>query len=155
VDKEKKKLNIYLDNCCFNRPYDDQTQVRIEIETKAKLFIQGLIVDGKVSLTTSSMLTYENSKNPFAERRWATFDFIAKHSAVSLTTDDATKDRAKNLAAAGLRPKDATHLAFAIAGDCDYFITTDDRILKAAINEIQVISPLDFLKIWEGCEDDD
>ena len=28
---------VYLDNCCYNRPYDDQTQLRIELETKAKI----------------------------------------------------------------------------------------------------------------------
>ncbi len=26
---------IYLDNCCFNRPFDDQKQIRIHIETEA------------------------------------------------------------------------------------------------------------------------
>jgi len=33
-------LKVYLDNCCFNRPFDNQNQVRIRIETEAKLFIQ-------------------------------------------------------------------------------------------------------------------
>jgi len=33
-------LKVYLDNCCFNRPFDDQNQVRVRIETEAKLFIQ-------------------------------------------------------------------------------------------------------------------
>ena len=31
------KCRIYLDNCCFNRPYDDQSQPRIRFETQAKL----------------------------------------------------------------------------------------------------------------------
>ena len=34
---------LYLDNCCFNRPYDDQTQFIIRIETDAKLKIQDSI----------------------------------------------------------------------------------------------------------------
>ena len=33
-------MKIYLDNCCFNRPYDDQTQIRISLETQAKLYVQ-------------------------------------------------------------------------------------------------------------------
>ena len=33
-------MRIYLDMCCFNRPYDDQTQSRIRIETEAKVVIQ-------------------------------------------------------------------------------------------------------------------
>lgn len=31
---------VYLDNCCYNRPYDDQTQLKIQMETLAKLEIQ-------------------------------------------------------------------------------------------------------------------
>jgi len=60
---------IYLDNCCFNRPFDDQKQIRIQIETEAKLFIQGEITDGKYSLAWSYILDYENEANPFPERK--------------------------------------------------------------------------------------
>ena len=45
-----ENLKLYLDNCCFNRPYDDQTQLKIELETKAKLFVQNLIVKKEVDL---------------------------------------------------------------------------------------------------------
>jgi hypothetical protein len=38
-----KKLKIYMDNCCFNRPYDDQRNLINRMETEAKLFVQGLI----------------------------------------------------------------------------------------------------------------
>ena len=41
---------IYLDICCFNRPFDDQKQIRIRIETEAKLFIQEEILAGKFQL---------------------------------------------------------------------------------------------------------
>lgn len=34
-----KKIAIYLDNCCFNRPYDDQTQLRVSLETQAKMYV--------------------------------------------------------------------------------------------------------------------
>ncbi|MFN0197095.1 MAG: PIN domain protein, partial [Planctomycetaceae bacterium] len=33
-------MRIYLDNCCFNRPFDDQRQIRVRLETEAKLCIQ-------------------------------------------------------------------------------------------------------------------
>ncbi len=32
-------MRLYLDLCCFNRPYDDQTQTRIRLETEAKILI--------------------------------------------------------------------------------------------------------------------
>ena len=62
-------MKIYLDNCCFNRPFDDQNQIKIKIETEAILYIQEKIIDKKHELVWSYMLDYENSFNPFPERR--------------------------------------------------------------------------------------
>ncbi len=36
-------MKIYMDNCCYNRPYDDQSQIRIHLETDAKLYIQDMV----------------------------------------------------------------------------------------------------------------
>ena len=36
-------MRVYLDNCCYNRPYDDQTQLRISLESQAKLYVQELL----------------------------------------------------------------------------------------------------------------
>jgi hypothetical protein len=44
---------IYLDNCSFNRPFNDQKQIRIRIETEAKLYIQENIVSGTFKLAWS------------------------------------------------------------------------------------------------------
>jgi hypothetical protein len=62
-------IRVYLDNCCFNRPFDDQGQVRVRLETEAKLEIQRRIKDKKLELAWSYMLDYENQANPFEERR--------------------------------------------------------------------------------------
>lgn len=29
-------MRVYLDNCCFNRPYDSRSQMRVPLETQAK-----------------------------------------------------------------------------------------------------------------------
>jgi hypothetical protein len=62
-------MKLYLDNCCFNRPFDDQKQLRIKLETEAKLKIQEDIRFGLHQLVWSYILDYENSMNPFRERR--------------------------------------------------------------------------------------
>lgn len=62
-------MKIYLDNCCFNRPFDDQSQLRIKLESEAKLKIQEDIREGIHLLVWSYILDYENSKNPFEERK--------------------------------------------------------------------------------------
>lgn len=58
-------MRVYLDNCCYNRPYDDQTQIRIYLETEAKLYIQDMIKNGGLDLVTSYILEYENGKTDF------------------------------------------------------------------------------------------
>jgi hypothetical protein len=43
-------MKIYLDNCSFNRPFDDQSSMRVKLEAKAKLFIQEKIITVKLQL---------------------------------------------------------------------------------------------------------
>lgn len=69
-------MKIYMDNCCYNRPYDDQTYIRIHLETEAKLHIQDLVKRGEMELITSYMLEYENGKNRFSHKRQAIADFM-------------------------------------------------------------------------------
>jgi len=57
-------MRVYLDNCCFNRPFDDQRQIRVFLETQAKLHIQEQIKNEKIELAVSFVSRYENSENP-------------------------------------------------------------------------------------------
>ena len=43
-------MRVYLDMCCYNRPYDDQSQLRVAMEAQSKLHIQNLIKDGSLEL---------------------------------------------------------------------------------------------------------
>lgn len=67
--RKEVKVKVYLDNCCFNRPFDDQSQIRIRLEAEAKLKIQEEIRSGNIQLAWSYILDYENSKNPFQEKK--------------------------------------------------------------------------------------
>ena len=58
-------MKIYLDNCCYNRPYDDQNYLPISLETQAKLLVQLLIKEKHLELASSFILDYENSCNPY------------------------------------------------------------------------------------------
>ena len=53
--KHGKNMKIYLDNCSFNRPFDDQSSMRIKLETEAKLFVQEKILIGKIAI---NLVTY-------------------------------------------------------------------------------------------------
>ena len=63
-------MKIYLDNCCYNRPFDDQTQIKIHLETVAKLHIQNQIKRGFYNLVWSYILDYENKNNPYDDKKF-------------------------------------------------------------------------------------
>ena len=138
---------IYLDNCCFNRPFDDQRHLRIRLEAEAKLRIQEAIREGGLQLAWSYILDFENANNPFADRRARTHAWKT-HASVDCSESSALSAAAASFAEVGLRKIDALHVACAVHAGCAYFITTDDRILESAtrIGEIIIIDPIGFIK---------
>ncbi len=139
-------MRIYLDNCCFNRPYDEQSHDIIRIETEAKLVIQEAIHNGIIELVWSFMLDFENNANPFMDNRDAISKW--KNKAVEyIDSRDRILEKAKEISDYGIKAKYALHLSCAIAADCDYFLTTDRQLLKKALSliEIKTINPVDFL----------
>ncbi|MDR2869308.1 MAG: hypothetical protein LBV04_02550 [Deferribacteraceae bacterium] len=56
----------------------------------------------------------------------------------------------REIADTGVKAFDAAHIACAILAECDYFVTTDKRILKYKTDRIQLLNPIDFKKEWEG-----
>jgi predicted nucleic acid-binding protein len=146
-------MKVYLDNCSFNRPFDNQIQLKIRLETEAKLFIQSKILSKKIELVWSYILEFENMQNPFAERK----QIILEWKEFSKETVSETPNilvQARKLTKSGLKAKDALHVACAMEANADAFITTDLTILKKLSNfeEIKVINPLQFLTLWEDEE---
>jgi len=145
-----RKPKVYIDNCCYNRPYDDQTQLRIELETKAKLHIQERITDDELTLVSSLMLEYENNDNPYPVRKMVIKDFLG-HASEYVDKSDDILSIAREINSKGVKVKDSAHLASAIHSKCDYFLTTDDKLLKYKDDRICIINPVDFIKL----EDDE
>jgi hypothetical protein len=62
-------MNIYLDNCCLNRPFDDQSYPRFHLEAEAvKTFLSLCEQDGW-ALLTSDVLNYEVQKITTPDKR--------------------------------------------------------------------------------------
>jgi len=59
--------------------------------------------------------------------------------------------QAKAIQILGLKSKDALHLACALSGSCDFFLSTDDLIIKkmAGFEKIKVLDPINFLEVLE------
>ena len=143
-------MRIYLDNCCFNRPFDNQSSIRIKLETDAKLYTQLMIRTEKIELAWSYILDFENEANPFLERK-NTIETWRKLSIIDIEGNKAILSRANHFVKQGIKPKDALHIASAIEADCKYFLTTDDLLLKKTknIKEIEIVNPIDFIKVTE------
>lgn len=140
---------LYLDNCCFNRPFDDQSQLRISLETQAKLFIQREILSKRFDLLWSYILEYENAKNPFDARRDSVLGW--KEIAVkSIMESEDVLSFGEKLMGCGVKLYDALHVACAYVGACDYFLTVDKGLLSKPISEIRVRNPIDFVRELEA-----
>jgi hypothetical protein len=145
------KPKIYLDNCVYNRPFDDQRQMRVFLEAQAKMYIQRLITENRLALAYSYMSLYENKDNPLEERRTSINSFF-QNASIYIDHDKAEQVETTALAVMGfnIHQKDAIHIACAIIAECDYFITTDDIILRRYHDTgIALCNPIDFIKILE------
>lgn len=149
-------MRVYLDNCCYNRPYDNHSQLTVSLESQAKLLVQSLIQQGQIELAASYMLVYENSVNPYEMRRDTIAEFIERNASVYV--DIGNKKIVENIASeimnTGVKHADACHVACAVIASCDYFLTTDKRLLKYRPERMQILNPIDFVRILGGENDD-
>ncbi len=140
-------MKIYLDNCCFNRPFDDQSQLRIRLEAEAKLKIQEDIRSNIHELIWSYLLDYENSRNPFRERKEQIAQWN-KYALVDVEECEEVINIAVKLEVIGIKELDSLHIACAMTAKADYFLTTDDGILRKAlkVEGVKVTDPIGFIK---------
>ena len=144
---------LYLDTNIYNRPFDDQGQMRIRLETTAITMLFTLIERATFAARWSFVLDYENSRNPFPERR-AFVQHLGQICEHTIEPDEAIRQLAQDLSRNhNIRGRDALHLACAEWSKCDYPVTCDDRLQQqgkrlreAGILNLQVINPVDLLR---------
>lgn len=142
-------LQLYLDTNVWGRPFDEQTQDRIQKETNAFFkilegvqylqiykIIGSLILDDEIE-------QIEGSMKKEAVKTLVDLFIIQKIDTFSISLQSELKE-------IGLKEKDALHIAFAI-DNVDYFITCDDEILSKSQEierrfEIKVLNPVKFVR---------
>jgi len=133
----------------LNRPFDDQGQARIKLETEALFQILSEIDSRRSTLILSEVTELENSRNPYYSVRIRIDELMAKAQR-KITVNAGTKRQAKVFETAGLNAMDALHLAAAIQGKVDFLITCDDSFLKKARKvtldkAIKIMNPIDYV----------
>lgn len=136
--------------------FDDQNQISIKLDTIAIDVIYELINNKTCKLIWSYILEYENNNNPFPNRR-ERVGVISQMRSKTIFAEETiinTAEDIQNLSKA--KSKDSLHLSCAIHSECKFFITCDNGLLRTInhnkvalahiLGEIQIISPLDFIR---------
>ncbi|QTQ12818.1 hypothetical protein HRI96_00675 [Treponema parvum] len=145
-------MKVYLDNCCYNRPYDDQSFLPISLEAQAKLLVQLLIKEKRLELASSFILDYENSCNPYTDRKNAVKNFLADNVSdyVGSEKSEEVITKAKTVMATGIKMKDSCHIVCAEMMKCDYLLSTDKGMLKYKSDTVKLLNPIEFIDLLNG-----
>ena len=143
-------MRIYLDVCCINRPFDDQTQTRIRLESEAVLIILERVKNTDWVWISSEVVLAEIELTPDEERRTRVL-LLAAEARDIIELDMKDLQRAKQLEKIGFKGMDALHIACAERSACEVFLSTDDQLLQNAKRRkddltIRVINPLKWLE---------
>lgn len=145
-----KKMKIYLDNCCYNRPFDDQTQERIHLESEAILTVLQRGQSGIYTIVGSDVLQLEIERMHDVVKKQQVKD-LYKVSDTHILYTKEIKERAKEIRKQSkIKTFDSLHIASAEMGEVDVMLTTDDKLEKMSGKldlKIRVMNPLKFA--WE------
>lgn len=138
-------MKVYLDTSVYNRPFDDQTQPKIFLETQAVILILQMVETQTIELVSSLVLEYENSRNPKRIQQQAMTRYLEMATQRQPVTP-SIKARGEELEKQGLKAIDALHVACAEMTESDYFLTCDKRLINRCQGlSLKVLNPVDFI----------
>jgi predicted nucleic acid-binding protein len=142
------KLKIYMDCCCFCRPFDDLSQHKVSFEREAVLSIINSCESGLWDIFRSDVLEDEILKivNPIKQQKVL---MLYSSATLNIEINDEIISRAASLIDIyNLGAFDAVHLASAEYGEADILLTTDKKFYNRAIKsdiKIKIANPAFWL----------
>lgn len=124
---------IYLDVCCFNRPFDVQEQERIMLETEAISLILERCETEEWELLTSEVIDVELAQIIDPERKQA-IEILTSIAKSKVKLNETIQNRAIVLQSLGIKFFDALHIACAEVGKANVMLTVDYRLLRKTAN---------------------
>jgi len=140
-------MKLYLDVCCLNRPFDDQSQTRVRLEAEAVLSILETAQSDQIEILGSDIIDDELSQMPDDERR-EKVELLLTLASSQISLTSAIEQRATELQKWNITPLDALHLASAESAQADHFLTTDDNLLRRAKHagvKVKIENPANWL----------
>ena len=142
-------MKIYFDSCCFSRPFDDQSQIRVYNEGKAIIDIIEIIKDRGYILLGSEISFIEINKITDINKLDKTFVLYARISD-EVKLNNQIMYRSQTIQnQSSIKQLDSVHLASAEYGGADIFLTTDDRLIKRCAKlslQMRVLNPVSYLQ---------
>ncbi len=135
-----------MDVCALSRPYDDQSQLRIRMESDAVLLIMDAVQKELYDLMSSPVHFAETGGIKDDRERVDIEAFLLSHGHAATGNMESVRERAEYFCTQGFGTADAAHLAFAEAG-ADVMISCDDRFVRKARKtrlRIELLTPLEF-----------
>ena len=144
-------MTIYLDNCCYNRPFDDQTQERIHLESEAILTILQRGQMGIYKIVGSKILELEMERMRDVAKRQRVTELYKVADTHIRYTEEIKKRSQEIMKLSKIRTFDSLHIAAAEKAEADVMLTTDDKLEKMTEKlelKVKVMNPLKFA--WEA-----
>jgi len=144
--KGTTKQKLYLDVCTLSRPFDDQSMMRIRLETDAFYLIFQNIKNKKYDMVASPVHIKEIEAIEDLRERSELITLLNKFGVKPSCNLQKVRERAEYLFSLKFGAADAAHLAFA-EETSDIFITCDDRFLRKCKRikvKLLALSPVEF-----------
>jgi len=142
-------MKLYLDNCCYNRPYDDQTQEKIHMEGEAVLAIINRCIKNIDEIVGSPALDLEIAQIGDSEKKEKVKYLYEQVITTKVDYTENVLKQARELSEqTSIRTLDGFHLAFAENSGADFLLTTDIKFEKlcSKLNmKTRVVNPLKYL----------
>ena len=119
-----------MDNCCLNRPFDNQANLRVHLEAEAIKTIITLIEQQDWQLISSKILKFEISKIADESRKKELMVMESLASEI-IQINPLIATRANEFERFGIQSFDALHLACS-ENNADVLLTVDDKFIKKA-----------------------
>ena len=123
---------VYMDSCCFNRPFDDLSDAMVYMESEAVLAIIDLQERGNSVICGSDVLVDELNRITDKIRFEKVMALYTSSTSNSIELCESIINRASELIKESVKPLDALHVASAEYEEVDVFLSTDKKLLNAS-----------------------
>ena len=147
-------MKIYLDTCCYGRPYDSARQLHERVETETEIILDVVELCKMLAFPILTSITVKNEIDRISndEKRSNIQEFYEYAISDYIDTTAAIINKAQEFIVPGMKNGDPFHTAYAEAAGVDFLLTTDIDFERAASKLnlfVKVITPINFLPEME------